>query len=324
MQVISTIAALDTKLAECDAAGRISDTALRDVFKTFRMDFAKTVPADPFSVEYRDFQMNLYKAISSRTYHPQNEVTKFDLEVAERTPFPYSSHSCKTTGFFTMGVGFLLHTMDLSPGKRVVEFGPGWGNTTLAMAMTGLEVTAVDIESNFCDLLRRRAKRQDVSINVVNADFMWAETVEDPFDAAVFFESFHHCSDHMRLLRALRKAVKTDGRVYFAAEPILPDFPLPWGLRMDGESLWAIRSNGWMELGYNETYFRKALARTGWSVTKHVYPDLGWAAVWEAKPSIPSDVEHPLQVKLHALYRSSLWRLTKPLRKLTRILRKRA
>ena len=85
-------------------------------------------------------------------------------------------------------------------------------------------------------------------VNAVNADFMWAETVEDPFDAAVFFESFHHCSDHMRLLRALRQAVKPDGRAYFAAEPILPDFPIPWGLRMDGESLWAIRSNGWMEL----------------------------------------------------------------------------
>lgn len=313
MQVISNIAALDAKLAECDAAGRISDTALREVFKTFRMDFAKTVPSDPFSVEYRDFQMNLYKAISSRTYHPHNEVTKFDLDVAERKPFPYSSRSCRTTGFFTMGVGFLLHTMDLSPGSRVVEFGPGWGNTTLAMAMTGLEVTAVDIESNFCDLLRRRAKRQDVSVNVVNADFMWAETVEDPFDAAVFFESFHHCSDHMRLLRALRQAVKPDGRAYFAAEPILPDFPIPWGLRMDGESLWAIRSNGWMELGYNEVYFRKALAQAGWSVTKHVYPDLEWAAVWEAKPSVPTDVNPP--------YRSSLRRLTKPLRALARFLR---
>ena len=348
MRVISDIAELDEVLAECDAAGRVSDDALRAVFNTFRMDFDASVPADPFSVEYRDFQMDLYKRISSRTYDPRNEVTKFDVEAADRLPFPFLTRNCKTTGFFTMGVGFLLHTLQLQPGERVIEFGPGWGNTTIAMAMTGLEVTAVDIESNFCDLLRMRARRHDVHIDVVNADFMWAEEVGEPFDAAVFFESFHHCSDHLRLLAALRNAVKSDGRVYFAAEPILTDFPLPWGLRMDGESLWAIRSHGWMELGYNETYFREALARTGWTATKHVYPDLGWAAVWEARradetrpvaahPAHPpatliphaavshaavgaTAVEIRLRDELNAVYHSTSWRLTAPLRALGRLL----
>jgi protein-L-isoaspartate O-methyltransferase len=295
--------------------------------------FHNAVPADPFGVEYRDFQMRLYERLSARAYDPRNEITKFDVEAADRTPFPFSSGSCRTAGFFTMGMGFLLQTLDVEPGARVVEFGPGWGNTTIAMAMTGLEVTAVDIGSDFCELLRRRGKRQCVNITVVNADFMWAETVREPFDAAVFFESFHQCSDHMRLLNALRTAVKPDGRVYFAAEPILPDFPLPWGLRMDGESLWAIRSNGWMELGYNERYFREALARTGWAATKHVYPDLGWAAVWEAKrtgetdlPVIPPSpivsVEARLRDELDAVYRSTSWRLTAPLRTLGKHLRR--
>lgn len=72
MQIISSIAELDAKLAECDAAGKISDDALREVFKIFRMDFTDAVPADPFSIEYRDFQMDLYQRISSRTYNPRN------------------------------------------------------------------------------------------------------------------------------------------------------------------------------------------------------------------------------------------------------------
>jgi 2-polyprenyl-3-methyl-5-hydroxy-6-metoxy-1,4-benzoquinol methylase len=342
MRVISNIVELDAVLAECDAAGRVSDDALRAVFDTFRMDFSTKVPADPFSVEYRDFQMDLYQRISSRTYDPRNEVTKFDVAAADRRPFPFLTRSCKTAGFFTMGMGFLLHKLELPPGARVVEFGPGWGNTTLAMAMTGLEVTAVDIESDFCDLLRMRARRHDVDIDVVNADFMWAENVREPFDAAVFFESFHHCSDHLRLLAALRNAVKPDGRVYFAAEPIATDFPVPWGLRMDGESLWAIRSNGWMELGYNETYFLEALARTGWAATKHVYPALGWAAVWEAwrvdeslnaadpPTAVISHAVSPcataaeirLRDELNTVYRSTSWRLTAPLRALGRLLRR--
>jgi SAM-dependent methyltransferase len=112
---------------------------------------------------------------------------------------------------------------------------------------------------------------------------MWAEKVTKPFDAAVFFECFHHCADHNRLLKALRSAVKPGGKLYFAAEPILADFPVPWGLRADGESLWATRSNGWMELGFSESYFQEALRRAGWNASKHVYPDLAWAAVREAR-----------------------------------------
>ncbi len=348
MQIISTLDALDAKLAECDAAGQISDDALRQVFTTFRMDFPTEVPADPFSSEYHEFQMAAYRRISGRNYAPQNEASAFDVAAADRRPFPFYTNSCRTAGYFTMGMGFLLHSLDLPAGARVVEFGPGWGNTTLAMAMTGLDVTAVDIEENFCELLRLRARRHDISLTVIHGDFMWAETVMEPFDAAVFFECFHHCSDHMRLLRALCSAIKPDGRIYFAAEPILPDFPLPWGLRMDGESLWAIRSQGWMELGYQESYFREALARTGWSVTRHALQGLEWAAVWEAKrigaattpaelateaqplpsvsdgPSAPlsTDAEEHLRAELEAVYNSTSWRLTKPLRALGRRLRR--
>lgn len=363
MEIISTMAALDAKLAECDAACKISDDALRLVFTTFRMDFSTEVPADPFSVEYHQFQMAIYEHIAGRKYSSLNEVSAFDVAALEPRPFPFYTGSCRTVGYFTMGMGFLLHSLDLPAGARVVEFGPGWGNTTIAMAMSGLDVTAVDIEANFCDLLRRRAGRHGVNLTVVNADFMWAETVAEPFDAAIFFECFHHCADHMRLLRALRTAVKPDGRVYFCAEPILPDFPLPWGLRMDGESLWAIRNNGWMELGYRDDYFREALTRTGWTATRHALPGLEWAAVWEARrfdealipveepvkdqppvaeptptPDTMTDVAHPppapepdmplqpvpslieagLRAELDAVYRSTSWRVTAPLRALRR------
>lgn len=327
MQIISSLDELDLKLAECDAAQKISDTALREVFSTFRMDFSAQAALDPFSPEYHEFQMALYPRISGREYSPQNEQTNFDVEAADRRPFPYYTGSSKTAGFFTMGVGFLLHSLDLAPGARVVEFGAGWGNTTMAMAMVGFDVTAVDVEINFCELLRRRARRQELSIDVVNADFMWAETVEEPFDAAVFFECFHHCSDHMRLLRALHTAVKPGGRVYFGAEPIAPDFPVPWGLRMDGESLWAIRTNGWMELGFTEDYFREALARTGWTAVKHVFPDIGWAAVWEARRTDmmeasavrsirTSESKAALRHALKAVYRLLPWRMTAPIRAL--------
>ena len=95
--------------------------------------------------------MSLYKRISGRNYDPLNEVTEFDVEAASRRPFPYYTGSSRTVGFFTMGVGYLLHAMSLPAGARVVEFGAGWGNTTIAMAMSGVDVTAVDIEGRFAN-----------------------------------------------------------------------------------------------------------------------------------------------------------------------------
>jgi SAM-dependent methyltransferase len=151
------------------------------------------------------------------------------------------------------------------------------------LAKLGHRVTAVDIEPRFCELLRRRAEREGVEIEVVNADFRWVEEAgEGRFDTVLFFECFHHCADHLRLLRALRGALATGGRIFFGAEPIAPGFPMPWGLRLDGCSLWAIRKNVWMELGFRDDYFREALARTGWLGRKHACADPPWLTVWEA------------------------------------------
>lgn len=36
----------------------------------------------------------------------------------------------------------------------------------------------------------------------------------EQLDAALFFECFHHCSDHTRLLRGLHSVVKPTGTLY--------------------------------------------------------------------------------------------------------------
>lgn len=282
MQVIRDVAELDAKIAECNRAEAVSDDAMRAVFGTFRMEPPTALPPDPFAPEYRDFQLGLYRDVAGRSYSTENEATPFDVERAVGSPFPFLTRSCVTTGEHFMAVGFLLRAMALPPGSRVLEFGPGWGNTTIMLAKLGHRVTAVDIEPRFCELLRRRAAREGVEIEVVNADFLWAEEAGARFDAVLFFECFHHCADHLRLLRALRGALAPGGRVFFGAEPISPGFPMPWGLRMDGCSLWAIRKNGWMELGFRDDYFQDALARTGWFGRKHACADPEWLTVWEA------------------------------------------
>lgn len=267
METINSLAQIDAKLREIDKAWAVSQLAVREVFSSFAMnfdEFYRDIPKDPFSAEYFDYQMKLYDRLAGKKYEVTNEVTPVDVGPAVTCPFPYNSKSNELAGAHISLLGFVIGGMKLAPGSKVIEFGAGWGNSTITLALLGHRVTVVEIEPRFCDLIRQRAKLHGVSIDVVNSDFFSCESMSGEFDAALFYECFHHCSDHMRLLRGLHKVVKPSGTVYLGSEPITPEFPVPWGLRLDGESLWAIRQNGWLELGYREDYFREALRRTGW------------------------------------------------------------
>ena len=108
--------------------------------------------------------------------------------------------------------------------------------------------------------------------------------LEDKFDAILFFESFHHSFDHFATIAHCRDRLATGGKIVFAAEPITNAFAIPWGVRLDGMSLWSIRKSGWLELGFREDYFIDAMRRSGFRVQKYHYPitDLGTIFVAEA------------------------------------------
>ena len=283
MEVIRSIEELDRKIAECDAAEAVSDDAMRAVFETFRMELRGSTSKDPFSEDYRLAQMELYRQIVGLPYSTDHEATIFDVDSATTQPFPFNTRSTATAGDYFMSIGHVLKTMALPQGVRVLEFGAGWGFTSLWLAQLGHQVTVVDIERRYCDLIHRRGAREGVSIETINADFFWVESCDRQFDAVLFFGCFHHCDDHIRFLAALKKVVAPEGRIFFADEPIVPDFPIPWGLRMDGCSLWGIRKQGWMELGFRDDYFRQALGRSGWFGRKIAVSGLDRLRVWEAR-----------------------------------------
>ena len=225
-------------------------------------------PDDPFSEAYREWTWDLYRRISGRArYDTANETSPFDLTAALARPFPYESGSLALVGRDLVARGHLLDCLaDVVPPRsgtgRVVEFGPGWGNLTEDMVATGLDVTAVELDEKFCRLIADRCQGPG-RVRVVQGD-MLSFTAPEPFDAAVFFESFHHCADHLAMLRRLHDLVRPGGAVLFAAEPV-QRMDYPWGPRLDGLSVWSSRTHGWLELGFDVGYFDRALSRTGWS-----------------------------------------------------------
>jgi SAM-dependent methyltransferase len=255
---------LDAELARAtEVMGRAPDEAHAHL-ASFVLTLPTDPPADPFSVPYRNWTWDLYRRISGRdAYDTSHESSPFDLALALERPFPYQTGSLAMVGRDLLARGNVLgHLAAGAPApRRVVEFGPGWGNLTEDLVATGLDVTAVELDTKFCALIEQRCHGPG-RVTVVQAD-MLAFEAEDPFDAAIFFESFHHCADHLAMLARLRDIVRPGGRLFFAAEPV-QRMDYPWGPRLDGLSVWSSRTHGWLELGFDVRYFDHALARTGW------------------------------------------------------------
>jgi len=289
IKTITTLEELDAQLKLVDEAGQRSDDDLRKVLASFEFGLTQNVPADPYGEAYRQQQNELYLAISGAySYAVENERSEFlgNTEETARQPFPYYTKSAQTVGDQLMALGYIIKTMNLPSGSKILEFGPGWGNTTIALARMGYEVTAVDIESKFLELIQCRAKMLSLSVRTVCGSFgpVYDSNGEpEKFDAVLFFESFHHCSDHLKLIGELPTMLNEGGIAVFASEPITEAFPLPWGVRMDGMSVWSIRRFKWLELGFKESYFSQTMQKHGWAVKKHVCPETHLGVIFVAK-----------------------------------------
>ncbi len=285
-RVIRTLAELDEMIARLEQAVRSSDDELRRGFRSFRMELDWSMPGDPFSPAYRRAVLEMYEWLHGGPYSVDNESTPFDMDSALVRPFPYLTGSPATVGDYLIAIGHLVRTVGLGPGSRVLELGPGWGNVAVPLAQLGCEVTVMDVSPPFVDLVAARGRQVGVEIDARVGDFSSVEQVaagDRPFDAVVFFESFHHCADHTELLEKLGAMVAPGGRLVFAAEPVERRFWQPWGLRLDGESLWAIRRNGWLELGFRRDYFLEALRRAGWRAELVACSATPWGQAWVAR-----------------------------------------
>ena len=270
IKYIDNLTDLDAELLEVDKAFAISDEEGRRRLAGFEYVFKDHFPPDPYSKEYEAAQRQVYYALTGRSsYSPDTgEYVEFDFEQVMREPFPYSTRSPSVVGEQLIAQGFLIRAMNLPPAAKIVEFGPGWGNTTLHLAQMGYRVTAVEVGTNFVELIRQRASALGVKVELINQDMATFQSAEQ-YDACLFFESFHHCADHLGLLRNLYEMTTRDGLIAFAAEPIA-DFPYPWGfVRTDGLTLWSIRRYGWYELGFDTSYFLRTLLLYGWLPQQH-------------------------------------------------------
>jgi len=269
--VVDTLEALDAVLAEAALASRRSDDAYRKTLSSVLLDPRRLLgelPSDPSSEEYRTAQLHFYERLTGHAYEVAHEETQFDRDGLLRWPFPYITQSSATVGTSLMNYGQIIKEMGLPSQSTVLEMGSGYGPLTYQMASMGYRVTCTDISEKLLEYVRTRCASLPGRVETICCDLNTA-SLAGSYDAVVFYESFHHILDHAGLLRRIDACLADDGILVFAGEPIVasdsPIVPYPWGVRMDGTSLWAVRRDGWLELGFRVDYFERLLRETGWN-----------------------------------------------------------
>lgn len=236
-------------------------------------------PADSQSDEYLSYQNDIWKVVSGRDLYTPDECEQ-NLHIPEianvQQSYPFSSRNSQEVGNYFFGAANIFRHLNVAPPAKIVEFGVGYGHVTRMMSNMGYDVTAIDIEKGFLDFLPKLALPGASPISVLNQSFVDATFEPSSVDCFVFYECFHHCLEHRKLIGNLAPALKDGGKILFAAEAFYEDwFQFPWGVRLDGHSVWAIHNFGWMELGFRKSYMTDLLGEHGFDLTWSSIPEVG-------------------------------------------------
>jgi len=227
-------------------------------------------PTDPNSVEYYNFQKKMYRKISGKDYQIKFESSDIMVSEVIREPYKYLEFNQKRVSQELEAISLLIGELNLNYGDKFLECGGGRGHITEQLCLLGLDVTAIEIDKNFCKVVNSRLTPYKKKFKMLNTDFKsGVNSIKDnSLKGVLFHNCFHHSYDHRELLTDIFKKLTRDGVIFFLNEPISNTYKLPWGLRLDGESLFQIRRYGWYELGFREDYFNDMLDDLGFDTFK--------------------------------------------------------
>lgn len=250
-----------------DLIRRLSEYAV-----SIEADLSTVHQIDPISDAYGDFMRTVHEEIIGKRYSTSLEgLPVLNPDYERDWPYPWGTRSPETVALFLISYGFLIRTAGLPPNARILEVGCGMGSLTWNLARMGYRVDALDPNELQCDIVRTATRHFPAPPNVISMTLdQWLSEKSDTYkyDAVIFFESFHHIADHRQCLQhILDSHLEESGKIILAAEPIFEStcdrLPYPWGPRLDGESLRAMRRWGWLELGFTADYLKQLFDHLG-------------------------------------------------------------
>jgi 2-polyprenyl-3-methyl-5-hydroxy-6-metoxy-1,4-benzoquinol methylase len=193
----------------------------------------------PYSEEYFQDQLDLYQEISGRALSQQDgELHPVDVAALLNTPNPIGIFNVDHMAEDVRALSTMLALSSLGQEAEILDMGAGHGVSSEIYAFAGCKVHAIDIDPALGELSRRRSEARGFGITRTNLNFDDAGVLDDgKYDAAFFFQSFHHCLRPWDLVATLKSKLKPDGVIGFTGEPVQNAVWKNWGLRLDHVSL---------------------------------------------------------------------------------------
>ncbi len=266
---------LDDYVAEVDERGGLGTEATRELNADFEIELSVDVDqsADPFSAEYIASQEQVYRELSGREIdQDENEITPLDVDELVGRANPYGSTDATFIAKHARTILTSILVSQLPMSAKVLDMGCGWGLSTEMFGFTGCDVTAVDINPLFVDLVSQRAAARGYQVETVRSAFDEV-TVDGLYDLVFFYESFHHAILPWKVLDVVGPLVKPGGKITLAGEPINDYWWKNWGLRLDADSVYCIRKFGWFENGWSADFITECFRRSGFEL--NLLPGIG-------------------------------------------------
>lgn len=188
----------------------------------------------------------------------------------------------------------LLSNLGLKPGMTVCDMGCGNGYYSSKIAKLIGErgkVYAVDVQPEMLELLRRRAKQENVeNIVTIQGKFHDPQLPPDSQDLILLVDVYHEFSHPEQMLAGMRNALKADGLIalaeYRAEDPEVPIKPLH---KMTKKQIVK-------EYEANGLYLVKEFDRLPWQhlmffskdASREIEPNLDWAKNKGKAPKKPT------------------------------------
>lgn len=273
---------LDSFISHSDSLGPPSSPRVEQFWRGMKYvpEARVNEKLDPFAEEYVEQQIALYREIAQRDVDQHvNELTDFAMPDHVAGANPYAHQPPTAVALHIGRLARAIQYSGLKIGDHVLDMGCGWGTSCELMAFSGLEVTGLDINSRFVELVNARAKRIGHKVNAVHGSF---ENIPGDvlYDAALYYESLHHAVKPWETLSLIHSRLRTGGKLMLAGEPI-NDIWKHWGIRTDPLSIYCIRKFGWFESGWSADFISKCVQRCGFEI-EHFAEEpasIGWIMI---------------------------------------------
>jgi cyclopropane-fatty-acyl-phospholipid synthase len=148
----------------------------------------------------------------------------YDIDSAFFLSFLDQRHPAYTQGVFqsddeSLGdatrrkFDYCFEKLQLKPGDRMLEIGPGWGAWFEYAAGRGIDCTGLTISKESANFLHRRAAELGQKWTVIDCDFLAYETTQK-FDAIVIMGVIEHLPQYGQVLAKFVSLLKPGGRIF--------------------------------------------------------------------------------------------------------------